>query len=322
MTTRRRLGRSDLLVTAVGMGCWPITGITSLDVHEEASLATLRQAFDAGINFFDTAHCYGYNGESERMVARVLGPHRHEIVVATKAGIVWNDRKQQRDGSPAAIHRHCDESLRRLEREQVDLLYLHAPDPAVPITESAGAFLELLQAGKTRAVGLSNATVEQLEAFHRVCPLTAYQPHYNMLQREIEQSQLPWCIAHEVAVVVYWPLMKGLLAGKLARDHQFSPQDGRAKYPMFQGDEWHKNQDFLDDLKQIARRRGVSVSQLVLAWTIAQPGITVALCGAKRPDQILENAASLDCPLGPDTLSEIAAAIARRGSPVSRGAVS
>src|SRR5205085_1091450 len=160
--------------------------------------------------------------------------------------------------------------------EVIDLYYLHAPDPATPIDVTATAFRHLLDTGKVRAVGLSNATTAQLAAFHAVCPLSACQPHYNMLQREIELDQLPWCVEHKVSTMIYWPLMKGLLAGKLPRDHVFDPKDGRRKYPMFQGDEWRKNQDFLDQLRPLAASVNRSVAQVVLNWTIQRPGITVA----------------------------------------------
>lgn len=318
---RRRIGQTDLFVTPVAMGCWPITGITSVDVNESDSLATLQAAFDSGINFFDTAYCYGFEGESERMIARVLGAHRHEIVIATKGGIHYEHGRQARDASPATLKRQCEESLARLNTDCVDLLYLHAPDPLVPVTESAGALRDLLDAGKTRSVGVSNFTTEQLQQFSEVCPLTAYQPHYNMLQREIETSQLPWCLEHQVSVVCYWPLLKGLLAGKLPRDHVFTDHDGRKKYPMFQGAEWQNNQDFLDVLRPIAAECGRTVAQLVINWTIQQPGITSALCGAKRPGQIQDNAGAMGWSLDRIQMAQIDAALKQRGTAQSRGAV-
>ncbi len=320
--SQREIGRTGIRVTPLAMGCWPITGITSIDVSPEQSEATIAAAFRAGINFFDTAYCYGYEGESERMIAKVLGDQRQEIVIATKGGIIWGENRQQiRDGRPDSIRLHCEESLRRLRTDRVELYYLHAPDPAVPVAESAGAFRDLMAAGKIRSAGLSNASREQLAEFHAVCPLSAYQPHYNMLQREIEQSQLPWCVVHQVSVMVYWPLMKGLLAGKLPRDHQFDPKDGRRKYPMFQGAEWHKTQDFLDALRPLAGELKISLAQLVLKWTIQQPGISVALCGAKRPEQIVDNAAAMNCRLTTAQLAQIDQAIAERGPIISRAAV-
>ena len=298
-----------------------MTGITSVDVTRERSEATIRAAFDAGINFFDTAYMYGYDGESEKMIGDVLADVRDEIVIATKCGLHWENKVSVSDASPERIIAECDESLRRLSTDRVELYYLHAPDPQVPVAESAGAIHDLMNAGKVLSAGLSNATVEELTEFHAVCPLSAYQPHYNMLQREIEDSQLPWCIENSVSTMVYWPLMKGLLAGKLARDHQFDPKDGRQKYPMFHGEEWEKNHDFIDRLRKIADGLGRSLPELVVNWTIQRPGITSALCGAKRPDQIAETAASLTWQLSDEIIGAIDQAIVDRGPTVSRGAV-
>ncbi|MDB5335864.1 MAG: yhdN 3 [Planctomycetaceae bacterium] len=317
----RRVGQTDIRVTPVAMGCWPITGITSLGVQEEVSLATLAAAFDAGINFFDTAYCYGYAGESERMIGRVLGANRKQIVIATKGGIHYVQGKQVRDASPATLLRECEESLNRLQTDYIDLLYLHAPDPQVPVAESAGALRQLLESGKARSIGASNFTLQQLQEFAQVCPLSAYQPHYNMLQREIEWEQLPWCLENHVSVICYWPLMKGLLAGHLPRDHVFEARDGRQKYPMFHGEEWRQTQDFLDVLRPIAAEAGKTVAQLVINWTIQQPGITAALCGAKRPDQILDNAGGMNWTLSTEQMARINTAIAARGPTVSRAAV-
>ena len=303
------------------MGCWPVTGITSVDVTRERSEATIKAAFESGINFFDTAYMYGYDGESEKMIGDVLGSVRDEIVIATKCGLHWQHENCIKDASPARIRAECDESLQRLGTDRVELYYLHAPDPNVPVAESAGAILELMQAGKVLSAGLSNGTVEELAEFHAVCPLSASQPHYNMLQREIEDSQLPWCIEHSVSTLVYWPLMKGLLAGNLNRDHQFDPKDGRQKYPMFHGDEWKKNHDFIDQLREIADGIGRSIPELVINWTIQRTGITAALCGAKRPEQIRETANTLTWELSDDVVSTIDQAIVDRGPAVSRGAV-
>lgn len=318
----REIGRTGIKVSPIAMGCWPIAGVTSIDVTEDQSLATLQAAFDHGVNFFDTAYCYGYDGESEKLIAKQLGSKRDSIVIASKGGIHWKDRVQQKDARPETLRCECDESLRRLNTDRIDLYYLHAPDPQTPLTESAGALKDLLETGKIRSVGVSNFSQEQLAQFHAVCPISAYQPHYNMLQREIESSQLPWCVEHDVSVMVYWPLLKGLLAGKLPRDYQFDPRDGRRKYPMFAGEEWQKNQDFLDQLRPLATDTGTTVAQVVLNWTIQQAGITAALCGAKRPDQIIDNAATMNWQLTAEQLQRIDLAIAARGAPISRAAVS
>lgn len=321
----RELGNSGVSVTPVAMGCWPIAGMTSVHVNDQDSLATLHAALDHGITFFDTAYCYGPDGESERLLGRVIGgagSRRDQMVLATKGGIHWDERGERVvDGRPETLRRELDESLRRLGTDRVELLYLHAPDPATPLAESAEALRQLRQAGKARAIGVSNFTVEQLDEFHAVCPITACQPPYNMLQRGIERDILPWCQARGIAVCVYWSLMKGLLAGRLDRDFQFEARDGRAKYPMFQGEEWRKNQDFLDELRAIAADCGKTVAQVVVNWTIHQPGITVALCGAKRAYQIEESAGAMGWRLSSDQTRRIDQAIARRGEAKSRSAV-
>ena len=219
------------------------------------------------------------------------------------------------------IRAEVEESLRRLETDRLDLLYLHAPDPAVPIEDSAGELARLLAAGKTRAVGVSNVSLAQLTAFAAACPLAACQMHFNMLQREIEREILPWCRGHNVAMVVYWPLMKGLLAGGMRRDTQFPTSDSRHKYPMFNGDEFQRNLDFVDVLRPVAARLGCSLPDLVLAWTAEQPGITSVLFGATSPEQARINSRALACDLDDDARRDIAAAITTRGPVASRRAV-
>lgn len=317
----RQLGQTDIRVSPVAMGCWPITGMTTLNANREDSLNTLRAALDCGINFLDTAFAYGIEGESESMIGEVVRDCRDQVVVATKGGLHRVGRGQDYDGRPETIERECTESLARLGTDYVDLYYLHAPDPKVPVTETAGAIARLIETGKARSAGASNLSLGQLKEFQSVCPLAAVQPHFNMLQQEIEQDIAPWCRDNQISLCVYWPLMKGLLAGKLARDHQFDERDGRAKYPMFQGEEWQKNQDFLDDLRVIATDCECTVAQLVVAWTISRPGITSALCGAKRGWQICETAAAMSITLSTDTESKVAEALQRRGPTVSRGAV-
>lgn len=319
--TLRPLGQTDIHVSSIAMGCWPITGMTTLDANESDSLRTLRAAIDSGINFFDTAYAYGIHGESEQMIGQVMANCREQLVIATKGGLHRVGRGQDYDGRPETIQRECEESLQRLKTDRVELYYLHAWDKSTPIAETAGAIGRLIEQGKVRAAGASNLTLPQLQEFHAVCPLAAVQPHFNMLQQEIEADIAPWCRAENISLCVYWPLMKGLLAGKLPRDHQFDPADGRAKYPMFQGEQWQKNHDFLDDLRDIAVKEQISVAQLVVAWTIAQPGITSALCGAKRDWQIAETAAAMQITLSEAAQQAITAALQKRGPAVSRAAV-
>jgi aryl-alcohol dehydrogenase-like predicted oxidoreductase len=316
LAPRRPLGKSGYEVTPVALGCWPIAGVTTLGTNEADSLATVTKALDMGINHLDTAYVYGPNGESEVIVGRAIAGRRDEVVLATKGGIHYEGSKMTNDARPETLKRECDESLRRLGTDHVELYYLHALDTNTPVEESAGAIRDLIAAGKAKSAGASNLRLEDLKRFHAVCPVAAVQLPYNMLQRGIEQETIPWCQANQVAVMVYWPLMKGLLAGKLQRDHVFDQADSRLKYPMFQGEEWQRNQDFLDRLREVAAGLGATVAQLVVAWTIAQQGITAALCGAKRPDQIAETASALQLKLTPEVNAEIADALAARGTPV------
>ena len=199
----RPIGQTDIRVSPVALGCWPIAGMTSLNVTDLDSAATIAACLDLDINFLDTAYCYGPDGESERMIAKVLGDRRDQFVIATKGGVHWDSNGQRvLDARPATLRRECEESLRRLNTDRVELLYLHAPDADTPVAESAGELARLLEEGKTRSVGASNLTVEQLDQFHSVCPLSAYQPPYNMLQRQIEADVLPWCQQRDVSVMV------------------------------------------------------------------------------------------------------------------------
>ena len=316
--TTIEIGTTGIHVTPVAMGCWPISGVTTLGVTDAESVATLEAALDSGVNFFDTAFCYGYEGEREKLIGRGLGHRRDEVVIATKGGVHWENRIQQRDARPETLRRQCDESLQRLDTDRIDLYYIHAPDPAVPVSESAGGLKHLLEEGKILSVGVSNFTADQMEEFSAVCPISASQPHYNMLQREIEDEHLPWCRQHGVSVMAYWVLLKGLLAGHLSRDHVFESPDGRAKYPMFQGAEYQRNLDFVDSLRPIASDADLTVSQLVIAWTLAQPGISVALCGGRRPEQIRESAVAMGADVGEEMLGRVDQAIAARGDAASR----
>ncbi len=310
----RPLADTGLKVCEIALGCWPIAGMTSPGTSDAESIATVRACFELGINHLDTAYMYGRSGESERLIARALGRRRDEIVIATKCGLHWDaEGRQAHDARPETLRRQCEESLRRLATDRVELLYLHAPDDNVPVAESAGELRRLMEEGKTRAVGASNLTVPQLEEFAAACPLAAFQPPYNMLLRQIEHDTLPWCREHGVAVLVYWPLMKGLLGGKIARGQVFGPDDSRSRYPTFLGEELRKNLDLVDRLRAIAHSAGHSVAELVINWTIHRPGITAALCGAKRPEQIRESAGGSGWRLTAEQLAEIDRALGDRG---------
>lgn len=280
--------------------------MTSLGVNDKDSISTLRSALDRGINMLDTAYGYGAAGQSDRLIRKSIAGRRDQVVIASKAGMHWKPNGDRCfDASPQRIILECEESLLRLGVDEIDLFYLHAVDPNVPLEDSAGAFQTLKRAGKIRSVGVSNVTVAQLISFDNVCGVAAVQPPYNMLQRDIESDLIPWCVQRSISVINYWPLMKGLLAGKIRRQHAFDPNDKRLTYEVFQGAQFEHAQRLLDCLDTIAIDVGKTVAQVVVNWTIHRPGITATLCGAKRDWQILETAGAMGWRLNDAQLEKI-----------------
>lgn len=315
----RQLGSADLWVSPVALGTWPMAGMTSLDVNDADSIATIQSCQELGVNFIDTAYCYGPSGECEKLIRTAIAGRRDSFVIASKCGIHYGQTGiQAQDARPETIHRECDESLERLGTDYLDLYYLHSPDPEVPIAESAGAIAELVKAGKVRYPGISNAQLQVVQEFHQVCPVVAVQLPYNMLQRNIEERTVPWCRENRVAVVVYWALMKGLLAGRMSADQQLDERDSRRKYPMYQGEEWEKNLAFVEQLRNVAESCGKTVAQVVINWTIHQSGITVALCGAKRPWQFAEVAGAMAWHLDAAQNARIATVLTERGEAAAK----
>lgn len=302
----RQIGTSGIYVSPVAFGSWPIAGMTSLDVNDADSLKTIKAAVESGINFIDTAHCYGANGESEKLIGRAIAEDREQLVIASKGGIHWDqDVVRHYDGRPETLVAQCEQSLERMKLDTIDLYYLHAPDPNVSVSDSATAFNKLIESGKIRAAGVSNLSLTEIKAFDAVCPISAIQPPFNMLQQEICSEIIPWCLANKVSVINYWPLMKGLLAGKIRRGHSFATEDRRLTYSIFQGRAFESAQQLLDGLDKIAEITEHSVAQIVVNWTINQPGITSSLCGGKRPWQIKETAGAMDWQLDSDCLTTI-----------------
>jgi len=301
--SKREIGSTGIFVSPVALGCWPIAGVSSLDVNDDDSRATIRSAVDKGINFLDTAFCYGAAGESETLIGEVITDCRDQLVIASKGGIHWDSEgAMQNDASPDRIVSQCDLSLQRMKIDVIDLHYLHSPDPKVAIEDSAAAFARLMESGKIRSVGASNFNVEQLRRFHAVCPISAVQNRYNMLQRGLEDEVIPWCQENGVSVMNYWPLMKGLLAGKIRRDFEFDPSDKRLTYEVFQGENFERAQQLVDKLDVIAADCGKTVAQVVVNWCMHRPGITSVLCGAKRDWQIEETAGAMGWALSDEHL--------------------
>lgn len=311
--------QSPLMVSRIGFGCWPIAGVTTLGTTWKDSCDTLQRAHDLGINFFDTAYCYGFAGEADRLLRESLGGSAayEEIVIATKVGMHYtSDQQRIIDGRPETLRREIDHALERLGRQQVDVLYLHLPDPKVPIEQSAEVIAEAVKTGKARFAGVSNVDAQQLQQFRSVCEPTVLQLPHNMLQTDNTQL-LSSARSGGIATAVYWVLMKGLLAGKMPRDHQLAEGDRRREYDIYNGDAWHQAQDLLDLLRTLAADLSVTVAQLVVAWTLARNEVSVCLCGAKRPEQIEETSAALELVLTPEVISAIDGKLVELGQPLS-----
>lgn len=293
-------------VSRIAMGCWPIAGITSLGVSEESSIATVHKAIDEGINFFDTAYSYGFGGESDRILQIVLSQRKEQIVIAHKVGQYWNEKRQRVvDARPETMFCHTQECLRRLNIDCVDLMYLHAPDPNVSLAESAGALSEICKRGWARSVGVCNVNLEQATEISRYCQLAAIQVPFNMLQQEQHIALRGFANERQILIACYWIYMKGLLAGKLRRNHRFAPEDKRLSYEVFQGEAWDRAQDLLDRLENLSAHKRCAISQLVIAWSLRQPKVDIVLMGAKTPQQITETAKSHLVNLSQDELDVI-----------------
>lgn len=284
----RTFGNTDIEVTPVGLGTWAIGGWMWGGTDEAQSIDTIHAAVDQGIGLVDTAPVYGF-GRSEEIVGKALaGGRRDKVALATKVALNWDkDESVYRDASASRIQQEVEDSLRRLRTDTIDIYQIHWPDPATPMEETAKAMEKLLRDGKIRAIGVSNFTPEQMDEFRKFAPLHSLQPPYNLFERDIEDSILPYCRNTEVATITYGGLCRGLLSGKMSRNSHFEGDDLRNNDPKFQGDRFNQYLGAVDALDQYARDKfDKNVLALALRWLIDQPGVTTALWGARRPDQL------------------------------------
>jgi aryl-alcohol dehydrogenase-like predicted oxidoreductase len=288
-----RLGGSELKVSPVCYGSWQLSPRFWGDQPRETMIAAMRRAFEVGVNFYDTANAYG-DGLAETVMGEALSPlPRDEIVVATK--VFWHffpDGRRFGDLSKSHILSECDASLRRLQLDYIDLYQCHSFDHASPIEETAAAMDTLVKAGKIRAYGVSNFSVEQLRLAKKCGNFTTLQPLYNLLERSAERDILPYCHAEDVGTLVYSPLAKGLLTGKYRGDEKFA--DFRAERGMFQGEVFQELCRRIGRLAPLAEKYEMSITQLVIAATLRHPHIDVVIVGIKRPEHIEEAAAAAE----------------------------
>jgi aryl-alcohol dehydrogenase-like predicted oxidoreductase len=278
---------TSLKVSSVAIGTWAIGGWMWGGTDEIESVATIRSAFEHGINIVDTAPVYGF-GRSEEIVGKAIaeGRLRSDVLIATKAGLEWNAGKVSRNASRARIIQEVEDSLRRLRTDYIDIYQVHWPDPLVTIEETAEAMLTLFNQGKIRAIGVSNFSVLQMERFRRVAPLHVLQPPYNLFERGIEADLLPYCRENRIATLGYGALCRGLLSGRMNAGTVFDGDDLRRTDPKFIEPRFAQYLAAVDKLDRLAQRRfGKRVIHLAVRWMLDQ-GITTALWGARHPDQL------------------------------------
>lgn len=272
-------------VSRIALGTWAIGGWMWGGSDESKAIATIRSAVERGINLIDTAPVYGF-GNSEEIVGKALEGIRDKAVIATKVALDWNDDGPFRNATPARIRQEIEDSLRRLKTDHIDLYQVHWPDPLTPIDETARELEKLRQEGKVLALGVSNFSPEQMDAFRDVAPLAAVQPPYNLFERDIEKDVLPYAKDHGLAVLAYGALCRGLLAGKMSPSTRFDGDDLRKVDPKFQSPRFEQYLAAVATLEDYARaRHDKTVLALAIRW-ILDKGPTIALWGARKPEQI------------------------------------
>ena len=297
-------------VSRVGLGTWAIGGWMWGGTDDAKSIATIRAAIDSGINLIDTAPVYGF-GHSEEVVGEALVGLRDKAVIATKAGLDWPNGSVRRNATASRIRSEVEQSLRRLRTDRIDLYQIHWPDPLVPHEETAAQLERLQREGKILAIGVSNYSPSQMESFSRKAPLATVQPPYNLFERGIEKDVLPYARQHGLTVLAYGALCRGLLSGRMRADTAFPSDDLRASDPKFQPPRFGQYLAAVDALERFARERhGKSVLALAIRW-ILDRGPTVALWGARRPDQLAGVDAAFGWKLSDGDLRDIDALLAR-----------
>lgn len=308
----RDLGASGISASVVGLGTWAMGGWMWGGTDEDDSIRAIHAALDAGINLVDTAAIYGF-GLSELVVGKAIHDRRDKVVLATKCGLICGgDKGVHKFNSTGAnyhphghirvhvyqaaesICREVEDSLVRLQTDYIDLYQTHWQDPTTPVEETMSALEKLKKQGKIRAIGVSNASIAHMDEYRAHGRLDCDQELYSMLDRQLDAEQLPYCLAHNVAVLAYSPLAQGLLTGKIGPDRTFGPGDLRSTKERFSVDNRRHVAEMLEQFKPVADAQGCTLGQLAIAWTAHQPGLTHVLCGARDVAQVKENAGAGD----------------------------
>jgi len=297
---KRKFGSSDLESSVVGFGCWPMGRGQYGAFDDDEAIAAVHAARDAGVTLYDTAAVYGW-GYSEKLMGRALKGWRQDIVLVTKCGRRWDrgvtDRRvgPHSDSSPEFIEQELEQSLRSLQTDYIDLLLVHWPDPTRPMAVPMETLIRAQEAGKIRCAGVSNFSVEQMEESLKTMAIIASQTGYHIFDRRYEDDILPFAKEHGMGVMAYGSMAHGLLTGTFTKDMEFDDDDWRKNrqafgLPLYEGEDFERNLRVVDRLKRIAADNGKTVAQLAIAWVLSNPAITVALCGARNPGEIIEDA--------------------------------
>src|SRR6267154_333092 len=318
----RKIGRSGLELSAITFGAWAAGGWMWGRTDRLDAMEAIRASYDLGVTSFDTAPIYG-QGTSEEIIGEALIGFvpRNKIQIITKFGMRWNLAKgdfafrsknnQGKDidiykyAGRASIIKECEDSLHRLRTDYIDLYQIHWPDSTTPIEESMEAVATLIKQGKVRYAGVCNYSVEQMELAEKYLPIVSNQVPYSMVNLGIETDIVPYCLKNKKGILAYSPLQRGLLTGKMKSGYKFQEGDHRAGLDFFTDENINRTNDFLQKIKPIADRKNVTISQLVLRWTIDQPGITIALVGARNIEQAIVNAKAVDIKLSDEEIAEI-----------------
>ncbi|MEW6364782.1 MAG: aldo/keto reductase [Acidobacteriota bacterium] len=314
----RKLGATDLELTVVGFGTWALGGggwaFGWGPQDDRVSTEAIHAALEGGINWIDTAPVYGL-GHAEEVVGTALKNRRPRPIIATKCGLVWDDRRKIRGCLRAtSVRAEAEASLRRLRVDVIDLYQIHWPNPDGEIEEGWAAIADLIREGKIRYAGVSNFSVDQVRRAQRIMPIASLQPPYSLLQRDIEREVLGFCAEYNIGVVAYSPIQKGLLSGTFTRERAMSlPQDDhRRKDPMFLDPQLSANLALVERLREVAERRGVTVAQLAIAWVLRRPEVTAAIVGGRSPAQVAATLRSADLLLAREDVETIDALLAGR----------
>jgi aryl-alcohol dehydrogenase-like predicted oxidoreductase len=305
---QRRLGRSALEVSAIGLGCMGLSGVYG-PADDAESTTLIQRAIDLGVNHLDSSDMYGW-GHNEELIGKALKGRRDRVVLTTKFGQVQNPGGPNKvDGRPEYVVQACDASLKRLGVDVIDVYYQHRVDPQVPIEDTVGGMKRCVEAGKVRFLGLSEAAPDTVRRAQRVHPIAALQSEFSVLYRQEAEATLPTLRELGVSFVAYSPLGRSLLTGQIQKPQDIPEGDRRLAHPRFQGQNLVQNLELLHRLEALARAKGCTPGQLALAWLLAQGPEVVAIPGTKRIDRLEENLGALDVRLSPADLASIAAAV-------------